>query len=75
MKIILAFAVGSIAGVIAAQQLMPAHAQNAESDYQMFVTSGSSGGSYAYLLNTRTGIVRFCNGRSCFPVPMTPTAN
>jgi hypothetical protein len=28
-------------------------------DYQMFVTSGSAGGPYAYLLNTRMGTLKF----------------
>lgn len=74
MKPILIFAAGLTVGIAASQQLFPSHAQTADSDYQMFVTSGSSGGPFAYLLNVRTGVVRFCNGKSCFAVPTTPTA-
>ena len=76
MKPVIIFACGLIGGFIVAQQLTFARAQSPQlGDYQMFVTSGSSGGPFAYLLNTSTGIVRLCNGHSCFPVPMTPTAN
>lgn len=50
-----------------------AQAQSPEGQYQMFITSGSAGGPFGYLLNVQTGAVKFCGGAtggtvSCFPV-------
>jgi hypothetical protein len=71
MKPIAILVSGLIGGFIIAQQLASASAQsNQPGDFQMFVTSGSAGGPFAYLLNVRTGVVRFCNAaRGCAPVP------
>jgi hypothetical protein len=68
MKMGLVFACGLIMGAIAVH-LIPAEAQNSSGDFEMFVTSASSGG--AYLLEKHTGLVRYCTGRACFPVSMT----
>jgi hypothetical protein len=51
----------------------PAQAQSPEGQYQMFITSGSSGGPFGYVLNVQTGVLKFCGGTtqtglSCFPV-------
>jgi len=49
-------------------------AQAPQGPYQMFVTSGSNGGPFAYLLNVQTGALRFCGAATgathitCLPV-------
>ena len=50
-----------------------AQAQSPAGQYQMFITSGSNGGPYGYLLNVETGQLKWCGAAtggtlSCVPV-------
>ncbi len=79
MKIALTLIAGIAAGFALAHLNagLSAQAQSPEGQYQMLVTSGASGGPFGFLLNARTGALRFCNARvennvnlsTCFPVP------
>jgi hypothetical protein len=79
MRSALALIVGITIGFVIAHLNVgiPAQAQSPDGQYQMFVTSGSSGGPFGFLLNIRTGALKFCNARveqgrnvsQCFPVP------
>jgi hypothetical protein len=80
MKQGLAIMGGIIVGFLIAQQTEFPRATAQTSDganYQMFVTSGSTGGPFGFLLNSRTGALKFCNAQfdaqggnrsSCIPV-------
>jgi hypothetical protein len=79
MRIALALIAGVMIGLVLAHLNfgIPAQAQSPDGQYQMFVTSGSSGGPFGFLLNVRTGALKFCNARveqgknisQCFPIP------
>ena len=45
-----------------------AHAQSPEGQYQMFITSGSAGGPFGYLLNVQTGQLQWCGAPTGGPV-------
>jgi hypothetical protein len=76
MRAVLALIAGVTLGFVIAHLNIPAQAQSTDGQYQMFVTSGSSGGPFGFLLNTRTGTLKFCNARieqgrnisQCIPV-------
>jgi hypothetical protein len=78
MRIGFALIAGVMVGFVIAHLNVGIAAQAQSSEgYRMSVTSGTSGGPFGFLLNTRTGALKFCNARieqgrnvsQCFPIP------